>query len=183
MALTNVFETAMHGKLSTDIILIYNLEEAYTNFINDAKEKGYIVPADAFNYLFQLDVTFHLDKDTNSINLIVRIPLMRQEKSLIMHKYVGTAIPINSQYGMILENYHDIIAYNDEEYVTLSSKELWKCQKLANVHFCRDIIGKLNFYFRISPLDGVYNKSADFVFFLTSVAPLSLEGPLERLEI
>ena len=144
-ALTNVFETAMHGKLSTDIVLIYNLEEAYTNFISDAKEKGYIVPAGAFNHLFQLDVTFYVDKETNSINLIVHIPLMRQEKSLIMHKYVGTAIPINSQYGMILENYHDIIAYNDEEYVTLSSKELWKCQKLANVYFCRDIIGKSNF--------------------------------------
>ena len=145
MALTNVFETAMHGKLSTDIVLIYNLEEAYTKFISDAKEKGYFVPAGAFNHIFQLDTTFYVDKETNSINLIVHIPLMRQEKSLIMHKYVGTAIPINSQYGMILENNHDIIAYNDEEYVTLSSKELWKCQKLATVHFCRDIIGKSNF--------------------------------------
>ena len=34
-------------------------------------------------------------------------------------------------------------AYNDEEYVTLKSDDLWKCQKIATVHFCRDIISSV----------------------------------------
>ena len=33
-----------------------------------AKEKGYFVPAGAFNHIFQLDTRFYVDKETNSIN-------------------------------------------------------------------------------------------------------------------
>ena len=60
-----------------------------------------------------------------------------------MHEYVGTAIPINSQHGIILQNEEDIIAYNDEGYATLKSDDLWKCQKIATLHFCRDIISSV----------------------------------------
>ena len=46
----------------------------------------------------------------------------------------------SNQLGMILQNEEDIIAYNKENFVTFKSEDLWKCDKIATVHFCRDII-------------------------------------------
>ena len=78
----------------------------------------------AVSQLFQLETSFIVDKEAQIVNLLVHIPLLRDEKALVMYKYVDTAIPITNTHGMILENDEDIIAYNDEEYVTLKSDDL-----------------------------------------------------------
>ena len=114
--ITEILETAKHGKLSSQITLIHDTEKSLAKFKNNAKEHGYIVPASAHSHLFQMDTSFYVDKEDQTINLLVHIPLLREEKYLDMYKYVGTAIPINSQHGMILQNEQDIIAYNDESY-------------------------------------------------------------------
>ena len=106
-------------------------------------EHGYKMSITAVSQLFQLETSFIVDKEAQTINLLVHIPLLRDEKALVMYKYVDTAIPITNTHGMILENDEDIIAYNDEEYVTLKSDDLWKCQKIATVNFCRDIISSV----------------------------------------
>ena len=141
--ITEILEKAMHGKLSSQITLIHDIEQSLANFQNKAREHGYKVPASAHSHLFQLDTSFYVDKEAQTINLLVHIPLLRDDKPLVMYEYVGTAIPINSQHGIILQNEEDIIAYNDEGYATLKSDDLWKCQKIATVHFCRDIISSV----------------------------------------
>ena len=141
--ITSILETAMHGKLSSQITLVHDIEAAFTRFKAQARKHGYKMSITAVSQLFQLETSFIVDKEAQTINLLVHIPLLRDEKALVMYKYVDTAIPITNTHGMILENDEDIIAYNDEEYVTLKSDDLWKCQEIATVHFCRDIISSV----------------------------------------
>ena len=89
-----------------------------------------------------MPTSYFYNKEDNSINLIVHIPLMRDDKAFVMHKYIGTTIPITSHHGITLESKEDIIAFSEEKYVTLNSADLWKCPKIATVHFCRDIMSK-----------------------------------------
>ena len=133
----------MHGKLSTDINLVHNMNKSYAKFRNEARRHGYKVPAGAFNHLFQMPVSFYVNKEEQSINLLLHIPLLRDDKVLQMYKYIGTTIPINDLHGLVLQNKEDIVAYNDEWYVTLKSADLWKCNKISKVHFCRDIISSV----------------------------------------
>ena len=141
--ITSILESALHGKLSSQITLIYDLDASFKMFKTQARKHGYIMPITAVSQLFQLETSYYVDKEANSINLLVHIPLLRDEKTLVMYKYVGTSIPISKDHGMILENDEDTIAYNDEEFVTLKSEDLWKCEKIATVHFCRDIISSV----------------------------------------
>ena len=141
--ITRILESALHGKLSSQITLIYDIDASFQMFKTQARKHGYIMPITAVSQLFQLETSYYVDKEANSINLLVHIPLLRDEKTLVMYKYVGTSIPISKDHGMILENDEDIIAYNDEEFVTLKSEDLWKCEKIATVHFCRDIISSV----------------------------------------
>ena len=56
--ITEILETAMHGKLSSQITLIHDTEQSLANFKNKAKKHGYIVPASAHSRLFQMDTSF-----------------------------------------------------------------------------------------------------------------------------
>ena len=138
-----ILEKALHGKLSTDIALVFDVKGAYNRFEKQAKRNGYQVPANAFAHIFQMPTSYFYNKEDNSINLIVHIPLMRDDKAFVMHKYIGTTIPITNHHGITLDSKEDIIAYSEEKYVTLKSEDLWKCPKIGTVHFCRDIISSV----------------------------------------
>ena len=140
---TTIYEAAMHGKLSTDINLIHNTNKSFKKFRNEARIHGYKVPARAFAHLFQMPVSFYFNKDDQSINLLIHIPLLRDDKLLTMYKYIGTTIPITNDHGLVLQNKDDVIAYNDERYVTFKSADLWQCPKIAKVYFCPDIISSV----------------------------------------
>ena len=130
-----ILEKALHGKLSTDIALVFDVKGAYNRFEKQAKRNGYQVPANAFAHIFQMPTSYFYNKEDNSINLIVHIPLKRDNKAFVMHKYIGTTIPITSHHRITLESKEDIIAFGEEKYVTLKSEDLWKCPKIATVHF------------------------------------------------
>ena len=68
-----------------------------------------------------------------------------------MIQYKPSQIPISKNFGMNIAGHHDILAYNSKHFVTLHSNDLWKCQKLATVHFCTEIVNVLK---PISELSG-----------------------------
>ena len=139
----NILEQALHGKLSTEIALLIDVKSSYNKFERKAENNGYIVPANAFAHLFQMPTSYFFNKEDQTINLIVHIPLIRTEKAWTMQKYIGTTIPVSDHHGIVLKNDKDIIAYDDEKYITLKSEDLWKCPKIGTVHFCRDIISSV----------------------------------------
>ena len=78
---TTIYEAAMHGKLSTDINLIHNTNKSFQKFRNEARIHGYKVPARAFAHLLQMPVSFYFNKDDQSINLLIHIPLLRDDNN------------------------------------------------------------------------------------------------------
>ena len=87
--------------------------------------------------------SYKIEPDTLSINLYVHIPLLREKEVMQMIQYTPSQIPISEKLGINIADHHDILAYDSKHFITLQASDLHKCQQIATLHFCNDVINSL----------------------------------------
>ena len=90
-----------------------------------------------------MPTSYIIDQNSLTLHLFVHIPLLRDQELMKMFQYKSSQIPISTNFGISITGHQDILAYSSKYFVTLSSRDLWKCKKLATVHFCKDIVNYL----------------------------------------
>ena len=138
-----IINSMFDGHLSNRIAEIHDIEGAHSNFVKKATKNGYTPAAGKYNQLFHMKTSYIIEQESLTVHLYVHIPLLRKGGVMQMVQYQPSQIPISDQYGMKILGHHDILAYDDEFFVSLHSNDLWKCQKLSTVHFCNSIINSL----------------------------------------
>ena len=90
-----------------------------------------------------MPTTYMINETSLDVNLFVHVPLLRDPEPMEMLKYEPSQIPVSETVGISITGQHDILALNSKFFVTLNSRDLWQCQKLSSVSFCRDIVSTL----------------------------------------
>ena len=90
-----------------------------------------------------MPTTYMINETSLDVNLFVHVPLLRDPEPMEMLKYEPSQIPVSETVGISITGQHDILALNSKFFVTLNSRDLWQCQKLSSVNFCRDIVSTL----------------------------------------
>ena len=137
----------LHQQLTTELVNTTHVTRGIQGLKKKAAKHGLGMPIEDLGYLYQLPVSFTVEKD-GQLTIFLGVPLQTQASQLFtMYEFVDVPIALEgSPHSISIQPEAKILAYEAQRdgFLFIAEEDLATCQQVGKVYYCPDMTFEYN---------------------------------------